>query len=116
MKKSHLKESRYVSAVAVWVPNVHALIEGCRYDSCYIESETEAHKVNHMIDHGSGGVVRLTRVARTDAPPTIDRWRSFGAYVLDVRHPQETLPTNAELSHLASMNMIANPLARRCNR
>ena len=116
MKKSHMKEYRYVSAVAVWVPSVHSLIEGCRYDSCYVESETEAHKVNHMIDLNSGGVVRLTRVARTDAPPTIDRWRSFGAYVLDVRHPQETPLTDAELSHLADLNMITNPLARRGNR
>lgn len=116
MKKPHMKESRYVSAVAVWVPSVHALIEGCRYDSCYVESETEAHKVNHMIDVNGGGVVRLTRVARTDAPPTIDRWRSFGAYVLDVRHPQQTPLTDAELSHLADLNMITNPLAPRGNR
>lgn len=116
MKKSHMKEYRYVSAVAVWVPSVYALLEGCRYDSCYIELETEVHKVNELHDRRGGGVVRLTRVARTDAPPTIDRWRSFGAYVLDVRHPQETPLTDAELSHLADLNMIANPLARRGNR
>lgn len=107
MKKPHMKESRYISSVAVWVPNVHALIEGCRYDSCYVESETEAHKVNRMIDSGAGGVIRLVRVARTDAPPTVDRWQSFGAYVLDVRHPQEAPLTDAELSHLADRGFAA---------
>lgn len=82
MKRPHMKESRYVSAVVVWVPNVRALIDGCRYDSCYVESETAAHKVNHMIDVNAGGVVRLVRVARTDASSTIDRWRSFGRMTL----------------------------------
>lgn len=112
-KKSYLKESRYVSAVSVWVPNIYALLDGCRYDSCYAESEAEVHKVNRMIDSGGGGIVRLVRVARTDAPPSLDRWRSFGAYVLDVRHPQESPLTDAELSHLANINLITNPIRDR---
>ncbi len=99
--KTYLKESRYVTALCVWVPDVFSLIEGCRYDGCYPASEVESHKIERLADGTAGPtdhVVRLVRAARTDGPPTRDRWRSFGAYVLDVRHPQDTPPTDVELA------------------
>jgi len=112
MKKPYLKESRYVTALCVWVPNAFALIEGCRYDSCYPASEAESHKIERLSkdpgDDDANHIIRLVRVARTDAPPALDRWRSFGAYVLDVRHPQETPLTDRDLSNLAQMNHLAN--------
>lgn len=46
--KKYLKESRYVTAVCVWVPNAIALIEGCRYDSCYPATESESHKIERL--------------------------------------------------------------------
>lgn len=108
MKKPYLKESRYVTALCVWVPNAIALIEMCRYDSCYPASEAESYKVERLINHKAKPVdhiVRLVRVARGDGPPTLGRWRSFHSYVLDVRHPQETSLTDAELADLAKINV-----------
>lgn len=106
-RKPFRRESRYVSKLCVWVPDATALIEGMRYDSCYPDSEAESYKISRLASHSATAaehVVRLTRVARTDAPPTLDRWRSFGAFVLDVRHPDDSPITDADLAHLVAIN------------
>src|SRR5262249_29904976 len=88
--------------MAVWVPNAIALIEGCRYDTCFPESEVESHKIERLMGHStpaeaSDHIILLTRVARTDAPPTVERWRSFASHVLRVWHPEESPPTATDL-------------------
>ena len=102
-KNKHQRETRFVSQISVMVPDASALIEMMRYDSCYPASEPEAHKIMRLI---SGSVdptdrlIRLTRVARNDLPPTEGRWRSFACRVLDVRHPDDSPITDAELINL----------------
>lgn len=101
-KKTYRREPRYVTKLAVWVPNAIALIEGCRYDACYPDSEVESHKIERLMGHStpaeaSDHIILLTRVARTDAPPTYERWRSFASHVLRVWHPDESPPTTADL-------------------
>ena len=44
--------------------------------------------------------MRLTRVARNDAPPTEGRWRSFGGVILDHRSPDAAPLTDEELAGL----------------
>lgn len=108
MKKPYLKESRYVTALCVWVPDAIALIKMCQHDSCYPASEAEVYKVERLINQTAAPVdhiIRLVRAARGEGPPTLGRWRSFAAYVLDVRHPQEMPLTDAELAHLAKINL-----------
>lgn len=109
--KPYLKESRYITALCVWVSSAEALIDCMRYDSCYPASEAESSKIGALISEDSGGrrdqanhIIRLIRVARTELPPTLDRWRSFCCYVLDVRHPQDSPLTDAELANLALIN------------
>jgi hypothetical protein len=103
-KTLYRKEPRYVTQIAVWVPDATALIEGCRYDSCYPASEAESHKIGRLANYAAepgDHVVLLTRVARTDAPPTLARRRSFGAAVLRQWHPEDSPPTQAELEAAA---------------
>jgi hypothetical protein len=106
-RKPYLKEPRYVTALCVWVPDAWSLIDCMRYDNCYPESGAESFKIERLI-HRSDDVlhhiIRLVRVSRTELPPTLDRWRSFGAFVLDVRHPEDTPPTNDELANLVKIN------------
>lgn len=106
-RKPYLKESRYVTALCVWVPNVDALLGGMQYDSCYPASGIESNKICRLADGSAepaGHIIRLTRAARTDMPPTVDRWRSFASFVLDVRHPHDSSLTDAELANLATIN------------
>lgn len=91
--------------VVVWVPDAIALLEGCRYDSCYPASEADSHKIQAIIagraepdDH----IITLTRAARTDGPPTVARWQSFGAEVLHQWHPEQSPPIIEDLRGLAS--------------
>lgn len=106
-RKPYLKDTRYVTALCVWTGSAPALIECMRYDSCYPASEVEANKIQRLINNSAepaDHVIRLIRVARTDMPPTIDRWRSFGSLVLDVRHPEDSPLTDAELANLVKIN------------
>lgn len=101
-RKLHRREPRFVTQLAVWVPDAMALIEGCRYDSCYPSSEVESHKIERLMGRSvsaapSDHIVILTRVARTDGPPTFARWQSFASKVLRQWHPEETPPSMDEL-------------------
>lgn len=108
-RKACRKEPRYVSKLAVWVPDAISMIEMCRYDSCYPDSEADSYKVQALIanrakpeDH----VIFLTRAARGDGPPTLRRWQSFGAKVLSVWHPDDSPPTIEDLRQVALLEGV----------
>lgn len=109
-KSSFVKrETRYVSKLVVHVADAAALVEMMRYDSCFPSSEAEAHRVIRLIGHaeslqGDDHIVRLTRVALNDNPPTMERWKSFACHVLDVRHPEEAPMSDEEAKHLAELS------------
>ncbi len=104
--KRHHRESRYMSRVTVHVHDLYALMDMCRYDRCYPESEAESQKIQNIARHEVkpgdplGYVVRLIRCAPTNDPPTDGRWRSFGCRVLDYRSTQEPAITDRELQAL----------------
>lgn len=103
-RNAHRREPRFVSMMAVLVHDAYALTECMRYDSCFIATEAESHKVKHLIDGSSDDeIVRLYRVAPNDRPPTEDRWRSFDCHVLATWHPDESPPTDEYLMHLAGL-------------
>lgn len=113
--KPYLKETRYVTALCVWVPDAMALIEGCRYDSCYPAHETESAKIERLMSRRAepaDHIIRLIRTSRSDGPPTIGRWRSFSSFVLDVRHPQDTPPDDAALANLVQINVDIHKASR----
>lgn len=98
--KLNLKEMRYVTHLAVWTPNAMALIEGCRFDNCYLLTETDVNRVRRLMknDYQSDDhIVTLVRVAVTGSPPAYRRWQSFGADILRQWNPQESPPTMQEL-------------------
>ena len=112
MKKHYLKEPRYVTMLAVWVPSAESLIEIMRYESCYPRSEVEAHKISRLIrgvGEDADHIIRLTRAARTEMAPNGYRCRSFGAFVLEEWHPEATPPTDEALAHavhLAKLGLV----------
>ena len=109
MAKIIKRETRYTSKLVVHVADAAALVEMMRYDSCFPSSEAEAHKIIRLIGHsdaedGSDHIIRLTRVAMNDNPPTSERWKSFACHVLDVRHPEGSPLSDEEAKHLAAMS------------
>lgn len=116
MTKKAYKETRYVTRIYVWASSPVGVFEGCRYDSCYPNSEADSHKLEALINHHrqtpEDHFICLSRAARIPGPPTIDRWRSFNCRVLMVQHPDESPPTQAELANLFAAPLDHPSLAR----
>ncbi len=71
-----------------------------RYDSCYPSTEEESHKLMRLISQEArpeDHILRLSRVARNDLPPTRGRWQSFGCTVLDARSPDDEPLSDEEI-------------------
>ena len=103
-RKPFRREPRFVQMIAVHVHGIHGLIDMLRYDSCFPSSEIESRKLTKLIDHASepsDHILRLTRVARNDLPPTDQRWRSFGCTVLDYRSPDDEPISDTDLAERA---------------
>lgn len=102
------KEIRYVSRLTVHTLSASALIDMMRYDCCYPATEEESRKIWALIgneqcgnrDEPKNHIVQLTRVARTDLPATVDRWRSFGCLVLDERPAGDAPLTDEQAARL----------------
>ncbi len=104
MKTPCRREPRYVSMMAVLASDAYALIECMRYDSCFVSTEVESHKVKHLIDRSvDDAIVTVYRVAPNDRGPTRERWVSFGCSVLKVWHPDDSPPSAADLENLAGL-------------
>lgn len=103
-RRTHRREPRYVTIIAVHVPMTRDVIDMMRYDQCYPSTEEESRKLYVLSDaHRSkpldpkDHLVQFTCAGRTYNVPVIERWRSFGCTVFSVRHPDEPLLSPDEL-------------------
>lgn len=56
-----------------------------RYDNCVPATEIEAHKLERVANGTEvigDRTVEFRRFSMNDAPPTVDRWKSFGCQVV----------------------------------
>lgn len=99
-KKSHRREMRFITIIAVHVPMTRDCLDMMRYDSCFPSSEDETRKLWAM-EHGGAALkdhlVQFTCVGRAENTPNVERWRSFGCTVFDVRSPAEPHLSDKEL-------------------
>ncbi len=100
-RRTHRREPRFVTLIAVHVPMLRDAIDMMRYDCCYPSTEEESRKLYALSDGGNptdqDHLVQFTSAGRNDGTPTVDRWRSFGCTVFAIRNPDEPLLSPAEL-------------------
>jgi hypothetical protein len=90
--KTSRKEARYIQRIVVKVGSIQGVLDMMRYDSCYPETEEDAHKLTRIANgtaKDEDHIVNFIRAARTQSGPTAPRWASFACAVLDVQHPDE---------------------------
>ncbi len=100
------EETRYISVLYVWIPDVESLLDMLRYDACYPATEADYYKLHRLIyesENGDDHIIKLIRAAKTDRPADTQRWRSFGCLVLTERHPAGDQPTAFELAGLVKV-------------
>jgi hypothetical protein len=110
--KLQRKETRYLSTLVVYVPDVAALIDMLRYDRCCQATEDESRKLWRLLGERCGGceatlddhVIRLSRFAAVDKPATEGRWHSYGCRVLDERSPDAEQLDDEAIKNLMKNN------------
>lgn len=111
------RQNRFVSLMSVHAASAHAVIDVMQRDGCCPAYEAESAKIERLMggdanpeDH----FVRLLRYAASDDPPDEATWRTLGCEILDERNLDMAGPSDAELTHLASIpSDIRNQGARR---
>lgn len=111
------RQNRFVSLMSVHAASAHAVIDVMQRDGCCPAYEAESAKIERLMggdanpeDH----FVRLLRYAATDDPPDEATWRTLGCEILDERNLDMAGPSDAELTHLASIpSDVRNQGARR---